>query len=171
MWWAPISHITKRATINNEISINKIKFSIMAVHHIRVFWSFSCLEKSSIARQLKPSVRAQCINNPTAHIIKTQATELFYSFAPAEPLAFVSVVVGGSLGFLGHTEWPRKSRIVFPGIFGSGKKFRVYFHFRKVPMGHLLLWTLSGEVPTQLGLFMSTRSRKSEQVGQNFQFP
>ncbi|RVW38804.1 Protein-tyrosine sulfotransferase [Vitis vinifera] len=91
----------------------------MAVHHIRVFWSFSCLEKSSIARQLKPSVRAQCINNPTAHIIKTQATELFYSFAPAEPLAFVSVVVGGSLGFLGHTEWPRKSRIVFPGIFGS----------------------------------------------------
>ncbi|RVW97209.1 Protein-tyrosine sulfotransferase [Vitis vinifera] len=91
----------------------------MAVHHVRVFWSFNCLEKSSIARQLKPSVRAQCINNPTAHIIKTQATELFYSFAPAEPLAFVSVVVGGSLGFLGHTEWPRKSRIVFPGIFGS----------------------------------------------------
>lgn len=135
----------------------KQNFSSGLSSSLGYFSHLNALNKSSIARQLEPSVRAQCTIIPTVHIIKSRDTQLFYPFAPVEPLALFSVVVGLScfpsripLSWTNGVVGNRENLGLFSrGFLGLVRNFG--FQFRKVPMGHLLSWALSGEVPTQFG--------------------
>ena len=63
---------------------------------------------------------------------------LFYHFAPVVSFLFFFHELG-SVGFDTRSgRPPRKSRVVFPGIFVLGEKIWVNFQSGKVPMGHLI---------------------------------